>query len=145
VSEPGAGPPTVAIFIPIYLGVVIPGRWLIRHQENASVRAFVKGATAAAAGAIGGATIVLARGAVVDVRTLGILFVSLIFAWRLHEQTILATTAEGELQGVVNRDEGEAFERSRAARSPRCRVRPVMLKSQSDGRRRREPITGRRG
>jgi hypothetical protein len=60
---------------------------------------------------------VLARGAVVDVRTLGILFVSLIFAWRVHEQAILATTAEGEFQGVVNRDEGEAFERSRAARS----------------------------
>jgi chromate transporter len=90
----GAAIATVAIFIPIYLGVVIPGRWFIRHQDNASVRAFVKGATAAAAGAIGGATIVLARGAVVDVRTLGILFVSLIFVWRFkNKEPILVVLA----------------------------------------------------
>jgi hypothetical protein len=39
----GAAIATVAIFIPIYLGVVIPGPWFIRHQDNASVRAFREG------------------------------------------------------------------------------------------------------
>jgi chromate transporter len=65
----GAGIATVAIFVPIYLGVVIPGRWFIRHRDSPRLQGFVKGATAAAAGAIGGATIVLAKGAIVDVPT----------------------------------------------------------------------------
>src|SRR5881227_374234 len=60
----GAGVATVAIFLPIYLGVVVPGRWFVRHREDARLKAFVKGATAAAAGAIAGATIVLTRRAV---------------------------------------------------------------------------------
>jgi chromate transporter len=92
----GAAIATVAIFIPIYLGVVIPGRWFIRHQDNPSVRAFVKGATAAAAGAIAGATIVLTRGAVVDLRTLRILLVSLLFVWRFkNKEPILVVLAAG--------------------------------------------------
>jgi len=92
----GAAIATVAIFTPIYLGVVIPGRWFIRHQDTASVRAFVKGATAAAAGAIGGATIVLTRGAVVDFRTLGILLFSLVFVWRFKNmEPILVVLAAG--------------------------------------------------
>src|SRR2546428_5545506 len=35
----GAGIATVAIFTPIYLGVVIPGRWFIRHRDNAQIQA----------------------------------------------------------------------------------------------------------
>jgi chromate transporter len=62
----GAMVATVGIFVPIYLGVVIPGPWFIRHRGHPRLRGFVKGATAAAAGAIGGATVVLTRGAVVD-------------------------------------------------------------------------------
>ncbi len=100
----GAALATVAIFTPIYLGVVIPGGWFIRHQDNAQVRAFVKGATAAAAGAIGGATIVLTRGAVVDLRTLGILLVSLIFVWRFKNKepllVVLAAAAGIALKGL---------------------------------------------
>lgn len=79
----GASVATVAIFTPIYLGVVIPAGWFIRHQNNPQIRAFVKGATAAAAGAIGGATIILTRSAVTNAQTLGILLVSLLFVWRL--------------------------------------------------------------
>ena len=56
---------TVAICTPIFLGVIIPGPWFVRHQDNPQVKAFVRGATAAAAGAIAGATVVLARGAIV--------------------------------------------------------------------------------
>ncbi len=68
----GAVVATVGIFFPIYLGVVVPGRWFVRYQDRPSVQAFVKGATAAAAGAIAGATVVLTRGAVVDWPTAGI-------------------------------------------------------------------------
>ena len=66
---PGALVSAAAIFTPIYAGVVVPGRWFLRHRGDARVRAFVSGATAGAAGAIVGATVVLARGAVVDVPT----------------------------------------------------------------------------
>jgi chromate transporter len=78
----GAAVATVAIFVPIYLGVVIPGRWFIRHRDNPQVQAFVRGATASAAGAIGGAVIVLARDAITDVRTGIIAAASLIVLWR---------------------------------------------------------------
>jgi chromate transporter len=79
----GAVVATVAIFTPIYLGVVIPAGWFLRHKENPQLRAFVKGATAAAAGAIAGATVVLTRGAVVDVPTTVIAVVALVLLWRL--------------------------------------------------------------
>src|SRR5438309_10134878 len=58
----GAAVATVAIFTPIYLGVIVPGPWFVRHRDNPQVKAFVRGATAAAAGAIAGATVVLSRG-----------------------------------------------------------------------------------
>jgi chromate transporter len=73
---------TVAIFTPIYLGVVIPGRWFLRHRDNPQVKAFVKGATAAAAGAIAGATVVLTRQAIVDIPTGVIAVVCLGLLWR---------------------------------------------------------------
>jgi chromate transporter len=100
----GAAVATAAIFIPIYLGVVLPGPWFIRHKDNARIRAFVKGATAAAAGAIGGATIVLTRATVTDWTTLVILLVSLLFVWRLkNREPVLILLAAGvgvALKGV---------------------------------------------
>jgi chromate transporter len=51
----GAIVATVAIFIPIYLGVAVPGPWILRHRDNPQIKALVAGATAAAAGAIAGA------------------------------------------------------------------------------------------
>jgi len=80
---PGAIVSGIGIFTPIYFGVVIPGRWFIRHREDKRVRAFVKGATAAAAGAIAGATLVLARGAIVDIPTALIALASVAYLWRL--------------------------------------------------------------
>jgi chromate transporter len=37
----GAAVATVAIFLPIYLGVVLPGRWFIRHQDSPRIQGFV--------------------------------------------------------------------------------------------------------
>jgi chromate transporter len=81
---PGAIVAGVGIFTPIYLGVVIPGRWFIRHRDHPGVRAFTRGATAAAAGAITGATVVLARQAVVDVPTLVIALLGVLYLLRLR-------------------------------------------------------------
>lgn len=100
----GAAVATTAIFIPVYLGVVVPGRWFVRHQAHPRVKGFVKGATAAAAGAIGGATILLTRGAVVDWSTALILVLAVIFVWRVKNRepvlVLLAACAGLALRGV---------------------------------------------
>ena len=62
--------------------VIVPGPWFLRHRDNAQVKAFVKGATAAAAGAIAGATVVLTRQAVVDIPTAIIAVGCLGLLWR---------------------------------------------------------------
>ena len=97
---PGAVVATVAIFTPIYLGVVIPGRWFVRHRDNAQIKAFVKGATAAAAGAIGGATVVLTRHAVIDAKTAVIAVVALVLLWRfkIKEPWVVVL---GAIAGVI--------------------------------------------
>ncbi|MEA5456002.1 chromate efflux transporter [Sinomonas sp. JGH33] len=79
---PGAIVATVGIFTPIYLAVVLLGRWFIRHRENRRVKAFVAGATAAAAGALAGAVVVLTRQAVEDWATAAIGLVTLGLLWR---------------------------------------------------------------
>ncbi|GAC1341166.1 MAG: chromate transporter [Candidatus Dormibacteria bacterium] len=94
---PGAIVSAIAIFTPIYLGVVIPGRWFIRHRHDRSVRAFVRGATAGAAGAIAGATLILGRGVIIDLPTVLIAVVSLAYLrrlkFRLKEPALVAATA----------------------------------------------------
>jgi len=57
----GAVVATVAIFTPTYLFVVVPGRLFRRFERHPRLQGFVKGATAAAAGAIAGAAIVIGR------------------------------------------------------------------------------------
>ncbi len=92
----GAGVATVAIFTPIYLGVVIPGRWFVRHQDNPQIRAFVRGATAAAAGAIAGATVVLSRGVIADWKTALIAASALAFVLRFkNKEPLLVLLAAG--------------------------------------------------
>jgi chromate transporter len=80
----GALVATVAIFLPIYLGVVLPGPWFVRHRDNPQIKAFVRGATAAAAGAIGGVTVIIAQQAVVDLATGAISVVAMVLLVRLR-------------------------------------------------------------
>jgi chromate transporter len=92
----GALVATAAIFTPIYLGVIIPGRWFIRHRGNAQIKAFVTGATAAAGGALCGAVVVLTRQAVTDWITAAIAVVTLALLLRfkkIPEPYVVATAA----------------------------------------------------
>lgn len=57
----GAVVATVFVFLPALLLVVIPGPLIRRHERNPRLQGFIKGATAAAAGAIAGAAIVIAQ------------------------------------------------------------------------------------
>jgi chromate transporter len=55
----GAVVATIFVFLPALLLVVIPGPLIRRHEDHPRLRGFIKGATAAAAGAIAGAAIVI--------------------------------------------------------------------------------------
>ncbi len=84
---PGALVGGFGVFLPAYLFVVLPGRWFLRHKEAAPLRAFVAGVSAAAAGAIVAASVILGRGAIHDGATLAIgsaalLALLLIRRWR---------------------------------------------------------------
>jgi chromate transporter len=97
---PGAIISSLAIFTPIYLGIVVPGRWFLHHRNNAQLRAFVAGATAAAAGALCGAVVILTRQAVTDWITATIAVATLGLLWRFkikEPYVVLATGALGML------------------------------------------------
>jgi chromate transporter len=89
---PGAVTAAVAIFTPIWLGVVLPGRWFIRHRDNPQVKAFVTGATAAAGGALSGAVVVLTRQAVTDLPTtlIALVTLGLLLRFKIGEPWIVA-------------------------------------------------------
>ena len=65
----GATAAAAGVFAPVYLITILFARHYTRWKANRSVRAFVDGVTAAATGAIAGASIVLGRRAIIDVPT----------------------------------------------------------------------------
>lgn len=62
----GAIAAAVGVFVPCYLFVIIPAPYFRRFADDARVKAFVDGVTAAATGAIAGAAFVLGRRALID-------------------------------------------------------------------------------
>jgi len=91
----GAGAAAVGVFLPVYLFVVIPYPWFDRISANPQVKAFVAGVTAAAAGAIAGACIVLARRAIVDAPALAIALATLGITWRVKVPEPVLIAAAG--------------------------------------------------
>src|SRR5881409_391135 len=65
----GATLAALGVFLPCYLFVIVPAAYFRRAVNDARVKAFVDGVTAAATGAIAGAAFVLGRRAIVDVPT----------------------------------------------------------------------------
>jgi chromate transporter len=88
----GALVAALGMFLPTYLVVVLAAPHYRRLAANPQIRAFVDGVTAAATGAIAGATVVLARRAIFDVPTLLIAFSTLalmIWTRRIPEPVII--------------------------------------------------------
>jgi chromate transporter len=85
----------VGVFLPTYLFVVVPYRWFDRFGENPQVKAFVHGVTAAAAGAIAGACVVLGRRAIFDLPTALIGLAAFGLLWRLKVPEPLLIAAAG--------------------------------------------------
>ncbi len=73
----GALVATAAVFLPVYLFVIIPGGFLRRHGERPRLQGFIKGATAAAAGAIAGAAIVIGEEVITSGASVAIALVTL--------------------------------------------------------------------
>jgi len=68
----------LGVFLPCYLFVVIPAPYYSRFAKNLTVKAFVDGVTAAAVGAIAGATVVLGKRALTDWATIFLCVLALI-------------------------------------------------------------------
>ena len=74
--------------------------WFKRHRDNAQLKGFVSGATAAATGAITGSVIILGQRAIFDLPTAAIGAASLVVLWRfkIHEPIVVAAAG---LLGLV--------------------------------------------
>ncbi len=82
----------VAVFLPVYLIVVIAAPSFHRHHGKATVKAFVSGVTAAATGAIAGAAVLLSVHALVDRWTVGFAVATalILSRWRISELWLIA-------------------------------------------------------
>lgn len=82
----GATVAAIGIFLPVYVLTIVPAPWFKRHRDNAQLKAFAQGATAAATGAIAGAVVVLGSRAIYDLPTALIALASLGLLWRFKVQ-----------------------------------------------------------
>ena len=97
----GAVVAALATFLPCYFFTVVPAPHFRRWSRVPAIQAFVEGVTAAATGAIAGAAIVLGRRAIVDLATLAIASVALLFAWRVRKVPEPVLIAAAGIAGIV--------------------------------------------
>jgi chromate transporter len=97
----GAVVASLATFLPCYLFTVIPAPHFKRLSSSASLRAFVDGVTAAATGAIAGASFVLARRALVDGPAVALALATLAVTARYKRVPEPALIAGAGLLGVL--------------------------------------------
>jgi len=92
---PGSMIAAGAVFLPVYLFVLFIGRYIVKYREHPTLKGFVKGATAAASGAIAGAAVILAEGSIIDVTTVVIALASFagLRIFKLPEPVIIAGAA----------------------------------------------------
>ncbi len=92
---PGMLAAATGVFLPVYLFVIVAAPYFHRYGQRPQVRAFVDGVTAAAAGAIAGAAVVLARRAFVDPWTLaiGVATCLILFRFKVSELWLIAGAA----------------------------------------------------
>src|SRR5215213_7280553 len=97
----GATLAAIGIFVPVWVLTVIPAPWFVRHRNNAQLRAFSAGATAAASGAIAGAVVVLGQRAIIDIPAAAIALASLGILWRFKVPEPLLVVAAGAIGIIV--------------------------------------------
>ncbi len=97
---PGAIVAAIGIFVPVYIFTIVPAPWFQSHRNNAQLRAFVLGATAAASGAIAGAVVVLGQRAIFDAPTALIAAIGLALLWKFKVQEPVLVVGAG-VAGLV--------------------------------------------
>ncbi len=97
----GAMMAAIGIFLPVYVFTIVPAPWFRRNRNNAQLKAFVQGATAAATGALSGAVIVLAARAIYDVPSAAVVLVSLAVLSRFKVPEPILVTAAGIIGLIV--------------------------------------------
>ena len=90
----------IAVFLPVYLFVVLPAPYFRKHRSQPVVKGFVDGVSAAATGAIAGAAYVIAARAIIDWPTALIAVLSFITLarWRISELWVIGAAA---LIGII--------------------------------------------
>jgi chromate transporter len=85
----------VAVFMPVYLFVVLPAPYFRKHRNQPVVKGFVDGVSAAATGAIAGAAYVIATRAIVDWPTALVALLSFVILarWKISELWVIAGAA----------------------------------------------------
>lgn len=93
---PGACMAALATFLPCYLFTIIPAPYFKKYGKLPAIVAFVDGVTAAAAGAIAGSVIVIAKRSIVDVPTAVMALLTIGILWKykkLQEPVVVASAA----------------------------------------------------
>jgi len=87
----GASAAALGVFLPVYLFVILLGPSFRKFSQNAQLRAFVQGVTAAATGAIAGAVVVLGKHSIRDIWTGAIAVITflVLMKWKIPEPVII--------------------------------------------------------
>ncbi len=99
----GATAAALGVFLPVWLFVVLPAPYVRRLAARPSVTAFVLGVTAAATGALAGAAVVIARGAIRDVPTALIAASAFLAVWKTKTPEPLVVAVAGGLDLLLFR------------------------------------------
>lgn len=101
----GASAAALGVFLPVYATVLLLAPSYKQWAKNPQINAFVRGVTAAAAGAIAGSVVVLARRSIYDWPTavIALITVAVLFKWKIPEPLIIAIAA---VAGLLVRGHG---------------------------------------
>jgi chromate transporter len=85
----------LGVFLPVYLFVLFIGRYIIRYRDHPALKGFVKGATAAASGAIAGAAVILGQGSLKDIPTaiIALVVLAILIRFKIPEPLLVAGAA----------------------------------------------------
>jgi chromate transporter len=97
----GAVVAAIGIFLPVYLFTIIPAPWFTRNRDNAQLKAFAQGATAAATGAIAGAVVLIALRPIYDVPTAALGLATFAVLWRFKLPEPIVVVAAGIIGLIV--------------------------------------------
>jgi chromate transporter len=93
----GATAAALGVFLPVWLFVVLPAPYVRRLAARPAVAAFVLGVTAAATGALAGAAVVIARGAIRDLPTALIAASAFLTVWKTRTPEPFVVALAGAL------------------------------------------------